>query len=77
MGNNSSKCDLEFYQEYYGEVFDFRNILPYGILYGIFQLLAFLTMFFDGLEKWAFYVRGMYKASRITYMSEGNLMYSW
>ena len=53
-------CDLEWYQEYQGEIFDFRNILPYAVLYGMFQLTAFLSVFFEDLAPIARFIRNLY-----------------
>ena len=76
MGNQNSRCDLEFYQTIGGELFDFRNIVPYYAMWLTFQALAFLSVFFTKLEPWAIFIRNEWIAYRSTYSSQGNLMYS-
>ena len=77
MGNNNSKCDLEWYQEFQAELFDFKNILSYALLYGLFQAEAFLSVFFPEMGPLALYTRDTWTAYRNTYQAQGNRMYSW
>ena len=76
MGNTAT-CDLAFYEEYAGMWMDIKNIVPYYLFYGVFQLTAFLSVFFPNFTYIAEFVRTMWKAHRIAYMAQGGIMYSW
>ena len=77
MGNNNSRCDLEWYQDFASDMSDFKNIVPYFFMYTYFQFAAFFSVFFPNMEPWAYFVRDEWLAYRAAYKSQGNLMYSW
>ena len=46
-------------------------------MWGVFQLVAFLSVFFEDLTPFAFYIRNQWQGYRATYMSQGNIMFGW